>query len=932
MKLLLLGNWHSLSNADQYARAFRRLGHEVVTCGPRFTGWDAGEWRRGLQEMEWPPTDDEADAYAAQVLADSPRPDIETASGADLGMVDDVLALAPYDAVLTFDAHGDNPRLVEAPGVPTALIVGDSHTLDPKSVRAHEYDHLFIQFRRADLAAFDHPSKHWLPAAADSSIWVHVPDMPKEYDVLFVGSTHPQVHKERVELIRFLKRELGEERVAVKHLFGERAALAMNRARVVLNRSLAGDLNMRTVEALCTGACLVTDAVDGLGEMAGTYSFAVDEGPEMWAKVITELLRSPNVGIATGAGGRRTVLERHTYEHRCRQILDVLFSPQAAKSKPKPSARSLFPVSKAPRASVIIPVLNHWADLTVPLLERLWDQLGDSGEHEVIVVNDGSTDQTPRAGVHANARIVYQENAGFAAACNTGAREARGDVLVFLNNDTEPQEGWLAPLLRVLDEGDVGAGIAGPLLTFPDGSVQAAGLKRGVLGTWWNKRERPVAQRAEDALTGACLAIKRDTFWRLGGFDEGYAGGGGCEDVDLCLRAGAQDLLVVLVPESVVIHKEGSTRALLPETADTIARNQERLRERWGPRPVPDLPPHPGPAAPTVLPTLIPSWRTGTPRGNATVVEWDGPDDVQQAGSLAAINRALWVRLPEQLAGTELGSIRISHRWTGVDRAWEPPGAGVDHWCIIVPWEGMAPVPVAWREAWRHPKLRAVFTPSEHSRRFLVESGLHPEKVRVVPNGVDLDVFKPEGDRLTAAPGVFRALFVGGLTWRKGIDLLYEAWRRAFTPDEPVRLVLKAAGTRTFYRDSTLQPPADLPNVQLLDQDDLTPEQMAKLYRSCDVLVLPSRGEAFGLPVLEAMACGIPVIIPEGGPFDGFVPRGAGLRIPLEVEALARALRWCRVYPGQLRVMGDDGHKAAQAYSWDAIAAQYADVIREVCR
>ncbi len=168
-----------------------------------------------------------------------------------------------------------------------------------------------------------------------------------------------------------------------------------------------------------------------------------------------------------------------------------------------------------------------------------------------------------------------------------------------------------------------------------------------------------------------------------------------------------------------------------------------------------------------------------------------------------------------------------------------------------------------------------------------VESGVDPERVRVLPNGVDVDRFRPDGDALPldGAPGL-RFLFVGGLVARKGPDLLLDAWRRAFAGREDVTLVVKDFGVGGVYRRAAgrddLRAYAEsgaLPRVLLLD-DELSEHEMAALYRACDVLVHPYRGEGFGMPVLEAMACGLPTIVTAGGPTDEFCPEGAGWRIP----------------------------------------------------
>ena len=174
--------------------------------------------------------------------------------------------------------------------------------------------------------------------------------------------------------------------------------------------------------------------------------------------------------------------------------------------------------------------------------------------------------------------------------------------------------------------------------------------------------------------------------------------------------------------------------------------------------------------------------------------------------------------------------------------------------------------------------------PSEFVRGMYVADGVAPERVFAIPNGVDLTVFSPgDRDRHTQVQPT-RFLFVGGLIWRKGPDVLLEAFKRAFPERDDVELVIKDFGAEGIYRGGAREPfhehaaSGALPRLSLIS-DELSSDELAELYRSCDVLVHPYRGEGFGMPVLEAMACGLPVIATGGGPTDEFCPPDAGWRI-----------------------------------------------------
>ena len=187
---------------------------------------------------------------------------------------------------------------------------------------------------------------------------------------------------------------------------------------------------------------------------------------------------------------------------------------------------------------------------------------------------------------------------------------------------------------------------------------------------------------------------------------------------------------------------------------------------------------------------------------------------------------------------------------------------------ILAPWE-FGSIPRSWLDGLA--QADEIWVPSEYVRGMYLDAGLPADKVAVIPNGVDLETFAPApaGEREPGGP--LRFLFVGGLVGRKGPDILLEAWRRAFAGREDVELVVKDFGAGGIYRDGLREPirawaaAGHLPRVTLLDAE-LELEALADLYRSCDVFVAPYRGEGFCMPVLEAMACGLPVIATGGGP------------------------------------------------------------------
>lgn len=219
--------------------------------------------------------------------------------------------------------------------------------------------------------------------------------------------------------------------------------------------------------------------------------------------------------------------------------------------------------------SIVIPLFNRY-DLTAACLASLTNTRA-----ELVLVDNASTDRT----AYIDVAIRNEWNEGFAKACNQGAQAATGDVLVFLNNDTEVHDGWLAPLVDELADPTVG--IVGSRLLYPDGTIQHSGVcvdfRQPVgLEAWNRKDDWTLIPTDVDAVTGACLAIRRDFFAALGGFDEGFRNG--YEDVDLCLKALGAGMRVVYQPASVVTHHESQSG---PSRFAHAADNIHRLRTKW---------------------------------------------------------------------------------------------------------------------------------------------------------------------------------------------------------------------------------------------------------------------------------------------------------------------------------------------------------------
>jgi len=229
--------------------------------------------------------------------------------------------------------------------------------------------------------------------------------------------------------------------------------------------------------------------------------------------------------------------------------------------KPAPAGESA-----KPKVSIIIPVFNNLG-LTRNCLQAIFTNT-QGPEYEVIVVDNASTDGTAeylKGMQSARVRCIFNsENKGFVEACNAAAELAVGDYLLFLNNDTEVQQGWLSSLVEFADK-KPDRGAVGSKLVYPTGKLQEAGCITFSDGHGWNygRHGSPTDPRFNfvrevDYCSGAALMVRTDLWRDIGGFDRRFAPAY-YEDTDLCFQIRERGFKVYYQPKSVVIHHEGRT-------------------------------------------------------------------------------------------------------------------------------------------------------------------------------------------------------------------------------------------------------------------------------------------------------------------------------------------------------------------------------------
>lgn len=206
---------------------------------------------------------------------------------------------------------------------------------------------------------------------------------------------------------------------------------------------------------------------------------------------------------------------------------------------------------------------------------------------------------------------------------------------------------------------------------------------------------------------------------------------------------------------------------------------------------------------------------------------------------------------------------------------------------------------------------------SSFARQSFVELGYDASRIVVTPYGVDADQFTPREQ--PRRDGVFRVLFVGQIGQRKGISYLFQGYEKFQRPDSELHVVggyspghEVYARFQPLYRHTAHIPHKDLPS----------------LFREADVFVFPSLVEGMGLVVLEAMACGVPVISTTHGPGDIVRDGVDGFFVPIrDPEAIAARLDQLYRHPSLREQMGRNAREQAMRHSWQAYAQRAADAV-----
>ncbi len=556
-----------------------------------------------------------------------------------------------------------------------------------------------------------------------------------------------------------------------------------------------------------------------------------------------------------------------------------------------------------PPVTLIVLAWNHW-ELTERCLHTLRET--DLGGAEVLVVDNGSTDETPERLMELSwiRTLRLPSNVGFVRGNNAGiATVPPGADVVLLNNDLEfTQHDWLRRLAGCAHS-TPGAGIVGCRLVLPDGRLLHAGtyiMPDTVWGQQIGSLERDIGQYtgggAEvEGIVFACAYIRREVLTAVGGLAldfESYF-----EDTDYCLRARQAGWKTILCRDVTLVHDEhGSTQDDTVGMTRLFQGSREIFRRKWQAelerryryrlhwQSIMNFPTGYSMSCRELLRSLD---QQGVQTSYSYVY---GPRTVFPAVEPASSGD---YRLNVIRARTEPRPVGVSVVYAQGDVFKRSAGRYKIGYTMLE----VDGFPREWvRQANR---MDEVWVPSEFNRQGFLSSGLR-RPVHVMPLGVDTQYFHPG---VTAFPNpagefVFLALFEWGE--RKEPGLLLRAFNDEFSAREPVRLVCKV-----INRDPGLRLKEEIRRLRLKNLGgritymfnlEFPHYQLGALYRSMDAFVSVSRGEGWNMPLMEAMACGLPSIATDWGAHQEFVH--AGVAYPLRVRKLVPAVAKCPYYTG----------------------------------
>ncbi len=569
-----------------------------------------------------------------------------------------------------------------------------------------------------------------------------------------------------------------------------------------------------------------------------------------------------------------------------------------------------------PPVTLILLTWNRW-ELTRRCLETLL--ASDLTGAQLLVVDNGSTDGTPArlTAFPAVQVLALSANLGFVRGNNAGIAAApAGNDVVLLNNDLEfLRPDWLQRL-RAAAHSAPDIGVVGCRQVLSDGRLLHAGTY--VLpDTMWGQQigalEHDIGQftgrRTVEGITFAVAYLKRAVLAAIGGLSEDFESY--FEDTDFCLRARQAGFRTLYAGDAQVVHDEhGSTAGNDAGRRALFERSRAVFRGKWQGE-------LDGRYRRDLVWQSILNFPTGYARSSRSYLH-----ELDHHLGVRCVYRYVYgkgspfkVEEPENTGDYYLNVVRgrelpRAHATSGLSVVY---GQGD----VFRRATGKVRVGFTMLEVDGFPRdwveqanaMDEVWVPSEFNRQGFLACGLK-RPIHLIPLGVDTDYFHPGARRLPNPNGEF--VFLANFEWgeRKDPWLLLRAFSDTFSADEPVRLLCKITN-----RDPHLKLKTEIRNLGLrasggkisyLLNLDFPHAELPMLYRSADCFLAVSRGEGWDMPLMEAMACGLPTIATDWSSHTEFVNDANAYR--LEIAGTVPAVAKCPYYAGFRWAQADEGH------------------------
>ena len=532
----------------------------------------------------------------------------------------------------------------------------------------------------------------------------------------------------------------------------------------------------------------------------------------------------------------------------------------------------------------------------------------------IVVADDGSgaADQARLRELEDVELVLGESQQGFAANANRGLRATAPDEdVVLLNSDVIAHKGWLEGLQYAAYDRP-GVGIVTPKLLYPDGTIQSAGSHRNLGAPEWfdhRYRFRPEQHRPANvpgaviAGTGACLYVKRELLDRIGPLDESY--GMAYEDVDWCLKAWEAGYSVDYWPSATLTHYESKTRGT--EQGERELASQREFWRRWGAwfgeRPV---------RAPDGRLRLVyVTEDCGVGGGHRVVFEHlNGLAERGHHPELWTLGQPPdWfdLRVPvrsfetyEQLAAelAPVEALKVATWWNTADAVWRASVRGGIPVYLVQDLE---------TSYYTDPDDQArVLNSYRHEFRYLTTSHWVSERLRelslepvAIPPGVDLETFGP----LDASRHERALLALARSNPLKNFELTRQAFQQLPEPRPELWLFGVEPEVGSDVATHSYEGPSDA--------------EVNGLLNRATAFVQTSAHEGFCLPILEAMATGLPVVCTDAHGNRDFCRDGENCLMPdASPRAVADALQRILGDPALRERLAADGRRTAERYGW----------------